>query len=316
VETNSNNQIGSVIDIRDRLLLWANRALSTDTNEAIGSLIRAEFSSEFARQRTIAELRAALANRSIPFHELVLPSQQDSLAVADLLVAQIASLPAGVLSVTGFATAFNSHVPLVESMGVLNFNRDRLVANSLCQIWWMTPVFAQTALYAMPDITSWFIAKLHLTEYLPIDPITIPPEKSSAGVYANIDDARRRSQNLLQRMQAAQAAGVDDAELLESFLLPALEALSEVGAQKSLHDLSLQFEGLLGKFKLTNSVQVAIALARIAVLYTSQGRYAEAEPLYVRSLQIAENSLGANHPNTQTIRENLEILRQQLSEAS
>jgi hypothetical protein len=42
----------------------------------------------------------------------------------------------------------------------------------------------------------------------------------------------------------------------------------------------------------------------------------EAEPLYVRSLQIAENILGANHPNTQIIRENLEIIRQQLSENS
>jgi Tetratricopeptide repeat len=51
-------------------------------------------------------------------------------------------------------------------------------------------------------------------------------------------------------------------------------------------------------------------------LYESTGRYSEAEPLYVRSLQIAENTLGVNHPSTQTIRENLEILRQQLSEIS
>jgi tetratricopeptide (TPR) repeat protein len=316
VEPNSPNQIGSVTDIRDRLLLWANRSIGTDTTEAIGSLVRAEFSSEFSRQRVIAELRVVLADRSIPFHELVLPSQQDPLALTDLLAAQVAHLPAGVLSVTGFATAFNNQVPLVEAMRVLNFNRDRLVANSLCQIWWMTPFFAQTAIYAMPDITSWFIAKLQLTEYPQVDTKDTPTEKNSGGAYANIDDARRRAQNLLQQMQAAQEAEVDGIELLENFLLPALEALSEVGAQKSLHDLSLQFEELLGKLKITNSVQVSIALARIAILYENQGRYSEAEPLYVRSLQIAESTLGANHPNTQTIRKNLEILRQQLSENS
>jgi tetratricopeptide (TPR) repeat protein len=267
-------------------------------------------------QRVIAELRAILADRSIPFHELVLPSQQDPLAVTDLLVAQVTSLPAGVLSVTGFATAFNSQMPLVEAMRVLNFNRDRLVANSLCQIWWMPPFFAQTAIYAMPDITSWFIAKLQLTEYPRVDTTDTPTEKNSGGAYANIDDARRRAQNLLQQMHVAQEAEVDESELLENFLLPALEALSEVGAQKSLHDLSLQFEGLLGKLKITNSVQVTIALARIAILYENQGRYSEAEPLYVRSLQIAENTLGVNHPTTKAIRNNLEILRQQLSETS
>jgi hypothetical protein len=33
---------------------------------------------------------------------------------------------------------------------------------------------------------------------------------------------------------------------------------------------------------------------------------------YVRSVAIAENKLGVNHPSTKTIRENLQILRQQL----
>jgi hypothetical protein len=33
---------------------------------------------------------------------------------------------------------------------------------------------------------------------------------------------------------------------------------------------------------------------------------------YVRSVAIGENKLGVNHPSTKTIRENLQILRQQL----
>ena len=54
---------------------------------------------------------------------------------------------------------------------------------------------------------------------------------------------------------------------------------------------------------------VATSLNNLALLYDSQGRYSEAEPLYLQALEIAQRSLGTNHPNTVTIRENLQILR-------
>jgi Tetratricopeptide repeat len=47
----------------------------------------------------------------------------------------------------------------------------------------------------------------------------------------------------------------------------------------------------------------------LAGLYESTGRYSEAEPLYLRSIQIAETTLGVDHPSTQTIRNNLTFLR-------
>ncbi|MFM7278425.1 MAG: tetratricopeptide repeat protein [Microcystis aeruginosa] len=46
-------------------------------------------------------------------------------------------------------------------------------------------------------------------------------------------------------------------------------------------------------------------------MYDSQGRYTEAEPLYLQALAIAEEALGENHPNTVKFRENLQRLRQQ-----
>jgi tetratricopeptide (TPR) repeat protein len=46
---------------------------------------------------------------------------------------------------------------------------------------------------------------------------------------------------------------------------------------------------------------VAQSLNNLALLYKSQGRYSDAEPLYIEAL--------ANHPNTITIRKNLEYLR-------
>ncbi|KAB8318275.1 tetratricopeptide repeat protein, partial [Tolypothrix campylonemoides VB511288] len=55
---------------------------------------------------------------------------------------------------------------------------------------------------------------------------------------------------------------------------------------------------------------VASSYNNLALLYSSQGRYTEAEPLLLKALEIAERSLGDNHPNTITFRENLKYLRE------
>jgi len=41
--------------------------------------------------------------------------------------------------------------------------------------------------------------------------------------------------------------------------------------------------------------QVIQSYNNLAVLYESQGRYSEAEPLFQKALKIAELSLGVNH---------------------
>jgi tetratricopeptide (TPR) repeat protein len=292
---------GSIGDVRDRLMLWAGRSQS--------SLARVEFASEFSRQRVVEELRSALAERSIPFHEIILPRQQEPIVVVLELLGKLAGLESGVVSITGWATAFSSQVRPEEAMRVVNFNRDRLVASGLNQIWWMTPAFLQTSLHAMPDLNSWFMVKLQLTEYQPAGEFSEKlDELSTTNTYANFDDARRRAHHLLQRLQAAKNAGVEDADLLETYLLPALENLAEVGAHQELQGLSLQFEGMLGQLKITDSPQLANALGRIANLYADQGRSAEAEPLYLRALAISEEQLGTNHPDTATSINNLATL--------
>lgn len=54
---------------------------------------------------------------------------------------------------------------------------------------------------------------------------------------------------------------------------------------------------------------VATSLNNLAGLYSSQGRYSQAEPLYQQALEICERCLGVNHPNTVTCRKNFENLR-------
>lgn len=53
---------------------------------------------------------------------------------------------------------------------------------------------------------------------------------------------------------------------------------------------------------------VANSLNNLAVLYESQGRYSEAEPLALRSLQICEQQLGVDHPTTAKVRKNYDKL--------
>ena len=53
---------------------------------------------------------------------------------------------------------------------------------------------------------------------------------------------------------------------------------------------------------------VAQSLNNLAVLYNSQGRYSEAEPLLQRSLAIWEKALGEDHPNVAQSLNNLAVL--------
>ena len=48
---------------------------------------------------------------------------------------------------------------------------------------------------------------------------------------------------------------------------------------------------------------VARSLNNLAALYETQGRYADAEPLYKRSLAIREKALGPDHPDVASIAE-------------
>ena len=53
---------------------------------------------------------------------------------------------------------------------------------------------------------------------------------------------------------------------------------------------------------------MATSLNNLALLYQAMGRYAEAEPLYRRSLAIWEKQLGRDHPAVATIVNNLASL--------
>ncbi len=53
---------------------------------------------------------------------------------------------------------------------------------------------------------------------------------------------------------------------------------------------------------------MATSLNNLALLYATQGKYAEAEPLYQRALGIVEKALGPEHPHVAQSLENYAAL--------
>ncbi len=305
---------GNIRDVSERLLLWAKRDG--------GSLAQVEYVSEFARQRVEQRLRDGLLAAGVAITSVELPTRRPATEIVEYLLTELAQVPSGVVLVTGFATAFESQVPLEDALRIVNFNREALIAFPLRQVWWMTPVVVQRSLHAMPDLHGWFSPKLRLSERVEkahlnarsavgqANLLGVKSAGNADGPASSLDDARQRSQGLLAQFAAAKAAGAEDMALLTTYLLPALEALADVGAQKELRDLTLRFEGLLGSLKLSKSPEVATGISRLAELYRDQGRYSEAEPLCLQALQLRKVELGDRHPSTATSLNNLALLYQ------
>jgi tetratricopeptide (TPR) repeat protein len=61
----------------------------------------------------------------------------------------------------------------------------------------------------------------------------------------------------------------------------------------------------------TEHPDVASSLNNLAYLYSSQGRYGEAEPLYRQALEMRRQLLGTEHPDVASSLLNLGVLYQQ-----
>jgi tetratricopeptide (TPR) repeat protein len=184
---------GSITDVAARLALWGRRAPK--------GLARVEFVSDFSRQAVISELRAILPQH-IPIHEIELPFQQPAVEVVRFLRARLCELPSGVVSITGFATAFSEDQTLADSLQVLNFHRENLAQFPLCQIWWMTFPFSESFLRSVPDLDSWFMLRLNLSEIIADKSVEAPYFLDADSSY-NPDEARKQSTAYVARFEKA-----------------------------------------------------------------------------------------------------------------
>ena len=101
----------------------------------------------------------------------------------------------------------------------------------------------------------------------------------------------------------------------ESYITAAQQAYQ----QADYAEAEKQSEAALKEAEAFDDVRLATSLNNLALLYKAQGRYAEAEPLYQRSLAIREKALGPEHPAVATSLENYaDLLRKtgRVSEAT
>jgi tetratricopeptide (TPR) repeat protein len=291
---------GSIEDVVARLLLWVRR-------DGRG-LAQVEYSSEFSRQRVVARLESDCLAAGLSVRRIVLPSNQGAAVVMEYFLGQLARVDGGsIVLVTGFAEAFGAQgqsggavdETASDALRILNFNRDALVKFPVRQVWWMTPVVSQMALYAMPDLNGWFSPKLRLVESILADAgmTELEPNRWTSS-RVSIQDAYNRTSDLLGRFEQARLGGAADLELLTIYLLPALENLADVGAQRELQDLTLKFEGLLGEIRDIDQPEMAASLGRLGCLYFAQGNYSKAEPLLLKALKMRKKQFGDYHPDT------------------
>jgi tetratricopeptide (TPR) repeat protein/energy-coupling factor transporter ATP-binding protein EcfA2 len=167
------------------------------------------------------------------------------------LIDDLNSLPAGVVSVSGFATAFLNGTPLVDSLRILNFHRENLARPPLRQIWWMPASLVEEFIRAVPDLDSWFMLRLHLTEAVTpaFETETVVPQQDKAVV--GVEDARKRAKELVERFETALKAGVSREEVLATFVMPALATLYEAGAEREARDLEIALNRKIGEARNT-----------------------------------------------------------------
>jgi tetratricopeptide (TPR) repeat protein len=233
------NDPGTVSSTISRLMSWARHAPK--------GLARVEFDSEHARQHVVNGLRVALADAGTEFHEITLPAHKPAVEIARRLVAELGSAGSGVVSVAGFSTAFPEDVPLVDSLRVLNFNRENIARFPIRQIWWMDPRFTDQFVRSVPDLDSWFILRHQLKE------VVQPPEEVWGFVGPPVlfallgmmtpspEDARRRAASLVERFERALQTGVFADELRRDLAIPAVSTLLEAGPEleREAQDLAL-----------------------------------------------------------------------------
>ncbi len=249
---------GSIAYVATRLALWGRRAPK--------GLARVEYDSEFSRQAVVSALQMRLADANIPFSEIKLPLFTPAPQIVLYLKEQFAALPPGVVSVSDWATAFPPDVPLEDSLRVLNYNRENVTQYPLCQIWWLTRPFADTFIRSIPDLNSWFIVRLDLTEAI-VQPfekanLRIPlPQLLPSEEAVEVETARTNSADYVARLHKA----VQSHEGAPVCILLANTAVGELYNAKLVQEASELAEALL---------ETTITVARSFELYKHYSREA------------------------------------------
>jgi hypothetical protein len=188
-------------------------------------------------------------------------------------------------------------------------------------ILWVTQAIAQGLAQQAPDFWSWRGGVFEFDQPMTWQVAAQQPDTERYFKSTDATEPLADPTELEQQIAALQAED-PDSPLLESLYQSLGETyynrlkrgIANDRPQETANAIAAFQTAISHRADLPDPTPLATSLSYLGLLYESQGRYSEAEPLYLRSLAIAEQRLGINHPRTVTVRDNLQQLREEIKE--
>jgi tetratricopeptide (TPR) repeat protein len=294
-------------EMYDRLLV------SIEAGLGLLQIFIAVCDADLQREQIIAEYERELAP-NLHHYRVNLDRKEPSLrhAVASIVTIQenviMTVLGAEIIGLSG-----QDDESLDKFFGYLQWTREALREFHMPIVLWIpSRIFKQLAKRS-PDFWSWRNGVFQFQ----LEPALVTTESPDAPVN-NLDREDRLNSVLsIEQLEASLAKaiakwGIDSINVVTLYSQLGDLYADRVRSGKSA-DREREFTLAQDYFKRAIELQAKfeqqealdISLTNLAGLYRSTGRYAEAEPLFVRSLAISEQELGANHPSTATSLNNL-----------
>jgi tetratricopeptide (TPR) repeat protein len=302
-----------------------------EASDGVLSLLLAVCDDPQLREATIRRYEAELQFKISPFR-IEIPRSEPSLrrAIAEK-IAQEPYLQSGgraVLTVVGaeglsFLTLGDEKSEQDRFLGYLQWTREALRAFQYPIVLWVTSQLLAKLSRKAPDFWSWrkdvfrFDSKKTATvSSQEIEPLR--PVFESLGLQNITEDDSIPLEDLRQLIVKTEARLGDEHN--DKLLATLYDRMGRICASRIKQGESIQYQAELQEsldfFRKTAEIQTALgletdlanSLSWQGYLYRTQGRYMEAEPLYVRSLEIRERQLGADHPEVANSLNNLASL--------
>jgi tetratricopeptide (TPR) repeat protein len=299
-----------------------------EASDGVLSLLLAVCDDPQLREATIQRYEAELQPKILPYR-IEMPHTEPSLR--RMIAEKIAQEPylqdggRAVLTVTGaeglsFLTLGDEKSEQDTFLGYLQWTREALRSFQYPIVLWVTSQLLSKLSRKAPDFWSWrkdvfrFASKKTETvSSQDIEPLR--PVFESLGLQSVTEDDSIPLEDLRQLIAKTEARLGEERN--DKLLATLYERIGRICVSRTEQGESIQYQAELQEaldyFRKAAEIQTALELETDLAkslgwqghIYDFQGRYSEAEPLYVRSLEILERQLGTDHPDVASSLNNL-----------
>ncbi|MFN9559165.1 MAG: tetratricopeptide repeat protein, partial [Dolichospermum sp.] len=267
------------------------------------------------RENIIANYEQELApNHNI--YRVYLDSQEPSLKQA--ITQQVTLTENAIAIVLGAETlgSFNQNESLKKFFGYLQWTREALRELKMPIILWIPSRIYDQIPKQAPDFWSWRNGVFHFQPELSL----VQGDSSINQSLGNIKDNQEVSVFSPEQLEASLAEaiqqwGADSSKtevlysLLGNLYAERVESAKSTDRQKEL-TLAQEYlkQAIVLQTKFQKLEALATSLNNLALLYHNQGKYSEAEPLYLDALEMKRRLFTGDHPDVATSLNNLASL--------